>query len=237
MEMHAAAWHKHRVPDDDANPQAEEDRPILPWTLIAGAFLHFAVPVYLIAVVVDALLAAPKDAGAEAVLRHALSFSGWFLAVYGVIALAVSLAAVSIDPLLRARRRRSIRNHPLADARLSERRLTHAVAQGRGLFGPHADAALRALQSARWDHGDPRFRSLSGDLDDVVRTSAAALTSAAAERHTGIGARAAGAIIHLQDALHDLNRLQEGRHDADAEAVARYVALRYGPSDFSGSDD
>lgn len=141
--------HDGGVPGDDANPLAGQDRPILPWKLVAGAFVHFVVPIYLVALIVDTLLAMPSGATAEAMLRHALPFSGWFLALYLAITLAVSLGTAAVDPLLRARRRRRTQNDPRAAARLSEQRLRHAVTQGRGLFGACADTILQALQADR----------------------------------------------------------------------------------------
>ncbi|MVW57984.1 hypothetical protein GO590_19910 [Sphingomonas sp. MAH-6] len=193
--------------------------------------MHVVVPAYLVALVVDTLLVMPRDA--EAMLRHALPFSGAFLAIYALAGLAASLAAAAIDPLLRARRRR----HPLAGARLSGQQLSRSAAQGRGLFGAQADTILSALKAAHWDHGDPCYRALAADLDDVVRTSAAALSTAAPGQREEIAATATRALDHLQDALRDLNRAQGDRKLADAQAVARYVELRHGPSDFSSSGD
>ncbi|PXA85371.1 hypothetical protein DMC47_37670 [Nostoc sp. 3335mG] len=218
--------HNLQVPGDDANPLTSEDRPILPWKIVAGVFVHFVVPIYLVALVIDTLLAMPSGATIEAMLRHALPFSGWFLAIYGLVALAVSLAAAAIDPLLRARRRQRTRNDPQAATRLSEQRVGYAVRRGRGLFGSHADTILTALGAARWDHGDPRYRALSGDLEEVVRTSA----DAPGEE---IAATTTRALQHLQDALRELNRARDDRRMADAKAAARYVELRHGPSDFS----
>jgi len=237
MAVRAAAWHYDSVPDDALIPRVEEDRPILPWKLVAGAFLHFVVPVYLVAVILDTLLAMPTDAGAEAMLRHALPFSGRFLAVYALLALAASLGVAAVDPLLRARRRRRAQHDPQAGARLSAQRVAGSVTQSRGRFGPQADAALAAMGAARWDHDDPRYRALSDDLATLVRASADALAAAAPERRVEIGDRVARALEQLQDALQDLNRAQEQRRDADAQAAARYVELRYGPSDFSGSGE
>jgi ElaB/YqjD/DUF883 family membrane-anchored ribosome-binding protein len=226
--------HDGGVPGDDANPLTGKDRPILPWTLVAGAFVHFVVPIYLVALIVDTLLAMPSGATTEAMLRHALPFSGEFLVVYLAIALAVSLGAAAVDPLLRARRRRRTRNDPLAATLLSEQRLRRAVTQGRGLFGEQADTILQALQAAGWDHGDDRYRSLSDDLAEVVRTSAGALTAAPSEE---IATTATRALEHLQDALRNLNHDHGTRRIAEAQAAARYVELRHGPSDFSSGGD
>jgi hypothetical protein len=129
-----------------------------------------------------------------------------------------------------------VHKHPLADARLSEQRLMRSVAKARGLFGQQADTILSAMQGAGWDHGDPRFRALSADLEEVVRSSSAAL-AAAPDRREEIGATTIRAFRHLQDALADLNRAQGDRRLADAKAVARYVELRHGSSDFSSGPD
>jgi ElaB/YqjD/DUF883 family membrane-anchored ribosome-binding protein len=225
MEVGSRPWHNIGVPHDDAIPP-DDDRPILPWKLVAGAFVHFVVPAYLVALVIDTLLAMPSGATVETMLRHALPFSGEFLVAYLAITVFISLGAAIIDPLLRARRKRQVRHDPMAATRLSEQRLQCAVARGRGLFGAPADSILQAIKAARWDHGDPRYRSLSADLEDVVRTSAEAPTDAIAETATR-------ALAHLQDALHDLNHAQGERRLADAKAAARYVELRHGPSDFS----
>lgn len=218
--------HDARVPGDDTNPQASEDRPILPWRLVAGAFVHFVVPVYLVALVLDTLLAMPGGATVETMLRHALPFSGAFLTIYLSIAVSISLGAAIVDPLLRRQRRRQSRDDPLAARRLSEQRLQRAVARGRGLFGADADAALQTLHTARWDHGDPRYQSLSADLENVVLTSADAPAGE-------IAATATSALQQLQQALADLNRAHEARRLAEAQAAARYVELRHGTSDFS----
>jgi hypothetical protein len=37
----------------DRAEAAGEERPILPWRLVAGAFLHFIIPAYLVAALVD----------------------------------------------------------------------------------------------------------------------------------------------------------------------------------------
>lgn len=237
MAMRTASWHYDPVPDDALIPRAGEDRPILPWKLVAGAFLHFVVPAYLIALIVDTLLAMPREAGAEAMLRHALPFSGRFLAAYGAIAIVASLLVAAVDPLLRARRRRRTSGDRLTGSHLSALHVARSVAQGRGRFGARADAALAAMGAARWDHGDPRYRSLSGDFDTLVHASADALAAATPERRTEIVERTTRALGQLQDALRELNTAQEQRRDADAQAAARYVELRYGSSDFSGSGE
>ena len=37
----------------DPAETAGKERPILPWRLVAGAFLHFIIPIYLVAALVD----------------------------------------------------------------------------------------------------------------------------------------------------------------------------------------
>src|SRR5437868_13930106 len=83
---------------------AGEDRPILPWRLVAGAFLHFIIPAYLIAALVDWQLRTP--ANGESFLRHLPAFSALFLAVYAVAALVSALGAAGLDRILSRRRAR-----------------------------------------------------------------------------------------------------------------------------------
>ena len=93
---------------------------------------------------------------------------------------------------------------------------------------------LTTIRKAQWDHGDSRFQALSKDLAEVMRTSAAALTSAPAARRAAITDMAAASLegLHagLQALLDERSRLDEG----DAKTVARYVETRYGTSDSAG---
>ena len=74
--------------------------PIAAWRIVGGAFLHFVVPAYLVTVALVTLFEAPAGASASALARLALGYSGWFLAGYGALALAGTIAAAAIEPAL-----------------------------------------------------------------------------------------------------------------------------------------
>src|SRR4051812_36213832 len=114
-----------------SGPPADDPRlarPVLPWRLVAGGFLHFILPAYLVALVIDVLLFAHGLPLSRMVLL-ALPFSGWFLLAYTLIASVSTVLAAALDPLLRARRARREARDPAAPARRSEQELTEAVRQ------------------------------------------------------------------------------------------------------------
>ncbi|MDH7637797.1 hypothetical protein [Sphingomonas oryzagri] len=218
--------------DDDS-----DDRPILPWRLVAGAFLHFVVPFYLIAIVIDVLLFGPREAGAEAMLRHALAASPALLGGYAGAALLATLLAGGIDPVLRWRRERRSRSNPaVMDSRLADR-VARAAGLGKGRFGPRADAALAALTTAPWQYGHPGHQAIARDLLDTVRASTAALASAPPERRAAIADMATATIERLANARRELADENAAQDERKARAAAGYVEMRYGPSDFSGDGD
>ncbi len=213
------------------------DRPILPWRIVAGAFLHFVVPVYLVALIMTCLLDAPTGATAEQVLRIALPFSGWFLAGYGLLALLSVLGARLIDPVLRSRRRRRQACDPQRAEMESRDRLARALAEGRSHFGKAADVSLDTIARQPWDHADPRFQSLSRDLAELVHSSATALSTARDERRGAIATIAATSLERIAAALADLVAHRAQDDETAARTAARYVEMRYGGSDFAGDDD
>lgn len=215
----------------------QNDAPVVPWRLVGGAFLHFVVPIYLVAIVVDAVVSAPRDATTEAILHHALPFSGWFLASYLLIALFATAGAAAIDPVLRARRARRVSSNPLAHRQISEARLAAALLRGRGKFGAEADAHLVAIRAMRWDHADHRFQMMSNDLQDVISTASAALIDALPDRRPALIRMTCDSLVRIEAALDDLVAERRRRAEGDAEAVFRYVEVRHGGSDFSGSSD
>jgi hypothetical protein len=219
----------------DAQPLTPEevDRPILPWRLVAGAFLHFVVPVYLIAIVLDFALIAPPVAGVEPALHRVLHISPALLGGYAGFALLATLGAALADPMLRARRARRRAAHPHAAGLASERRLRGALTQGKGLFGPATDRMLAGLGAARWDHGDPHCQALARDLAEAVAASADALATAPAERRAGIVGMAAATIGRIAAAQEQLAAIRAREDERQAQIVAGYVEARYG-SDFSG---
>src|SRR3954469_9534542 len=126
----------------DPAEAAGGERPILPWRLVAGAFLHFIIPAYLVAALIDWQLTA--EAGGF--LRHLLSFSGWFLVLYAAAMLACSLGAAGLDRVLRRRRAQREAQDPRGAARRSEQRLAAAIRLGSGRFGAKGDAALERMR-------------------------------------------------------------------------------------------
>jgi len=219
----------------DPAEAAGEKSPILPWRLVAGAFLHFIIPAYLVAALVDWQLGTP--ANGEAFLRHLPAFSALFLAVYAVAALACALGAAGLDRILRGRRARREAADPMAPARRSEQRLAAAVRLGQGRFGADGDAALAQLLHGRWLHADPRFQALSADLEAVVQRSVQALAHATQDGRAAIVETARAAIDHVGQGLATLEAAERGRAESEARTVARYVELRYGASDFAGDKD
>ncbi|MFA6112976.1 MAG: hypothetical protein WC729_03270 [Sphingomonas sp.] len=217
----------------DPGPEGDEHA-ILPWRIVAGAFLHFAVPAYILTVPLACLFAAPAAATVEDVLRLALPFSGWFLALYAASGTLFSLGAALLDPMLRQQRRRREARDPRVAAQRSAQRLSRAITEGRRLYGDRAPSALDRLSAAPCDHADPRCQALSSDLAEIVRTSAAALASAPAERRTAILATAAAALDRIDNAVAALHAERSRLDEGDALTVARYVESRYGTSDFAG---
>ncbi|WP_454883852.1 hypothetical protein [Sphingomonas oryzagri] len=223
--------------DDGGISDESDDRPILPWRLVAGAFLHFVVPFYLIAVVTDVLLFGPHEVSGEGMLRHALAASPALLSGYVGVALLATLLAAGIDPLLRRGRARRLAKDPaVMDRRLADR-VGRAAAVGKGRFGVRADAALAAMTQARWVYGDPSHRALAGDLIETVRVSCAAIESAPVDRRAAIAAMAAGTIEHLARARKELADVGAAQDERKARAAARYVEIRYAASDFSSGED
>jgi len=211
-----------------------DDHPILPWRIVAGAFLHFAVPAYLVTVPLACLFAAPAPATAADMLALAVPFSGWFLSIYAIAGLGVSLAAALIDPMLRRIRLRRAARDPLIASRRSEQKAARALADGRRLYGSAVPPALDRLSATRWDHGDPRCQALAADLAEVMRTSTAAMASAPPERRAAILGMVTTALERIEHAVATLQAERARLDEGDALTVARYVEFRYGSSDFTG---
>jgi len=96
-------------------------------------------------------------------------------------------------------------------------------------------AILDLLRRATWDHADDRYQALSSDLAEVVRTSTAAIASAAPERRPELRALAADSLRHIETALAELSAERARLDEGDARVMARYVRLRLTQSD-SASD-
>lgn len=219
-----------------SGPPADDPRfarPVLPWRLVAGGFLHFILPAYVVALAIDLLLFAQSLPLSHMVLQ-ALPFSGWFLLAYTLIASVGTVMAAALDPLLRAHRVRRAARDPAAPARRSEQQLAEAVRQGRGQFGQAGDELLQALRRGRWSHADPRFQGLSRDLAQVVRTATAALASADGERRVIVRETALRGLSGIAAGLRELEVEASRRDEGDAQTIARYVEARYG-ADSAGS--
>ena len=139
-----------------AHPALIAKAPIRAWRIAGGAFLHFAVPAYVVTVAVATLFTAPTGAPLGDLARLALGYSGWFLAGYAALALAATLAAAAMEPLVGIRRRRRDAIDPSRAAIDSRRRVARALADARSLPGAELRRLADALASPRWDHDDER---------------------------------------------------------------------------------
>lgn len=217
------------APSDGSRPRA-----ISAWRLVGGAYLHFAVPAYLVAMPLAALFAGPPDARIAALIGALPRLSAWFLGGYALLAALSVAAAMALEPLLRRGAARREARDPHRAALASSRRVARAIADGIARLGPDSASVLDALRGPRWDHADDRFQALSADLAEVVRAASAALATAPAERRAAI-ADLAAASLHRVDAALAMLQAERGRLDeGDLHTVARYVAMRYDSSDFAG---
>ena len=208
--------------------------PIRAWRIVGGAFLHFAVPVYVVTVAVATLFTAPAGAPIADLAHLALGYSGWFLAGYAALALAATVVTAALEPLVGLRRHRDAID-PRRAANDSRMRVTHALAEARSLPGADLSRLVDVLARPRWDHDDERYQALSRDLVQVVHAMAVANDTASDESRTDILALATRSLQRVDDTLNDLAAERSRLNHGDARAVARYVENRYGPSDFSGS--
>jgi hypothetical protein len=209
--------------------------PIRAWRIVGGAFLHFAVPAYVVTVAVVTLFNAPAGAPVSDLARLALGYSGWFLASYTALTLAGTLAAAVIEPLLGIRRRHRDAIDPSRTAIDSRRRVTRALADARSLPGDELRRLTDALAAPRWDHDDERYQALSHDLEQVVHAMVAANRTASDESRPDIVALATRSLQRIDDTLGGLAAERSRLDHGDARTVARYVENRYRPSDFAGS--
>jgi hypothetical protein len=110
------------------------DRPILPWRLVAGAWLHFIIPAYLIFLVIAFLVAGPSFHPADDAAHFAVVVSTRFVATYCALMIVSAVCARLLDPILRARRSRRTLRDPLARSRRSYRDVGTADARARDLL-------------------------------------------------------------------------------------------------------
>lgn len=210
---------------------------IASWRIVAGAWAHFAVPAYLVAVGAAVWLTAPAGASLESAITRVPSASLWFLAGYTGLALASTLATAGLEPWLRSRAARREARDPARAALASERRVARAIADGSHRLGPDVSRLLDQLRGPGWDHADSRFQTLSTDLAELVRTSSAAVETSPPAQRDEVLALAAASLEHLTTAFATL-RTERGRLDSgDAATVARYIESRYAPADFASEGE
>ncbi|WP_395335426.1 hypothetical protein WBP06_26130 [Novosphingobium sp. BL-8H] len=213
---------------DRASASDRPSAPILPWRLIGGAFLHFVLPFYLLAMLAAIVRERPADA--EALLHLALRVSPALLGGYVATAIAATGLAALIDPLLRRRRAGREARDPRAAAIRSERDLQQAVIAARALPNPCMEAALGQIAAARWNHDDPRHQALARDLAEAVESSTRALATAAPDRRPALTEMIAATIAHIASAQAELAAADARADETQARIVAGYVEARYGPS-------
>lgn len=217
------------------------DRPVLPWRLVAGAWVHFAVPAYLVVLLFAFLFGRTAWKTPDGAARLAASASIRFVVLYGALTISTAVGARLLDPLLRRRRTRLAARDPLAVFRKSERDVRDALSQIEtcSTSGPGTRLAsvLESASRMTWDHADPRVQRLSADLAEAARVFAAALSSAAPDAQRDVLDMACESIGQLLKALRDLGNEQARLNQGDARAMASYIDSRYGqevPSDLSG---
>ncbi|WP_420381265.1 hypothetical protein [Novosphingobium sp.] len=209
-------------------------RKISAWQIVAAAWLHFAVPIYVVAMPVTALMVAPAGAPFAAMLTLVPRLSMWFLGSYAGLGVVCVTTAMAVEPLLHWRSARREASDPNRAALASARRVARAIADGTNLLGGEPAALLSAMRDPRWDHADTRFQALSTDLAEVVRTTCAALATASADRRAAIVMLATTSLRRIATALTALQAEQSRLDEGDAQAIARYVAMRYDTPDIGG---
>ena len=162
--------------------------------------------------------------------------SALFLGGYAMLAASSVIVALAVEPLLRFRKVRREARDPRFAAQASSRRVARAISDGIPLLGPEAAQTLDAFRSPRWDHEDERFQALSADLAELVRTASAGLATAPPERRAAITELTAASLHRIEAGLTVLHAQRSRLDQGDLQTIARYVAMRYNPSDFAGDE-
>jgi hypothetical protein len=210
----------------------ENERPVLPWRLVVGILLHFAIPLYLIVLLAAFLFLPDVPASAEARVRWVLHASGLFVAGFFAAILLAGIVTAAIDPLLRRFRRRKQARDPNRVAIASRQEAALALARigatDWGAAGARVMAAVERLKNDPWDHDDGAGQRLAKDLAEAANAFVPALASAHGAKRADLAELAATALERIADALErqaaDRGRLDEG----DARTIARLIDLRYG---------
>ena len=193
---------------------AGTSRKIPLWKLIGGGWVHCVVPVYALALGADGWRFAARGGGDLAAwLGHVPGFSLWFLGLYA----ALGVGAAGVAALLAPARGAVAVADPLRDA----------LAQGRGAFGPQADAALDRIAALPLDPGDEAAARMLRDLAAMVAAGRAALAGAGAG-DAPMRAMTAEAIGHIARELEEHASAGAQQATERAQVLARYVGQRYG---------
>ena len=209
-----------------------EDRAVLPWRLVVGIFLHFAVPAYLLFLLIAFLISPATPMSAEARVRWLLAESGLFVGGFILATFAAGLVSAAIDPALRGLRRRKQARDPNRAAIASQYRAQTALARIAAADWGDANARVAAsverLRRDPWDHADPAGQRLSMDLLEAADAFLPALHGARGAKRAELAELAAGALDRVADAL-EQQAAERGRLDeGDARTIARLIDLRYG---------
>ena len=215
-------------------PESDQVRAIPRWKIVGGAFVHFALPVYLLAALFDGLRLAATNAGAPGlsrVIAGVLRDSVCGLAIYAGLALVATVLALTLDRIERARRHA---RDPRA-AVAAQFAVTIGRAQGR--FGARADAALSELAAIDWTLPDPRIATLARHCEALINASLHADEHAVVSRRTANETRTAEALESLARGARALHDEAGAAREAEAATLASFVVARYGSSTLDRSTD
>jgi hypothetical protein len=226
-----ARWHTGWVPRAEPSSTNAADRSVLPWRIIAGGFLHFALPAYLLVGLACCAAGLLGGLTVPEVTARVLPYSVRFFVIYAALAPIAAATAAVLDLPLRQWRQRRAGLDPHAKEYQSRRNLAVALAEGRSRLDRDAVALLDAVASVAWHHEEPSFQSVSADLAQVVRTSAAALRTVTPRRRQELAVITAATLTRIVDGLRDLQEERARFDEGDLRTVARYVDSRYPPLD------
>ena len=208
------------------------ERPILPWRLVVGICLHFAIPAYLIFLLTGFLLSPVPPDGAEQGVRWILRESGYFLVGFVLATVAGGLIAALVDPPLRAWRRFRRTRDPERAAADSRRQLDTALRRiGAANWGDRSTriaAAVARLTGGTWHHQDPDAQRLTRDLGEAAEAFVPALQGAQGARRAELAEMSVRAFERIADALEEQQAVKSRLDEGDARTIARLIDLRYG---------
>jgi len=221
-----------------AKERAAAGGPIAPWRFVAGILLHCAVPAFLVWLAAALLPLFAGGAAPDRLAAAAGHASVVFLIAYAVLLVAAILVTRALEPALRQARARREARDPASPARESRRRVETALRAAHGLGGgARLRQATARLEAAPWDHDDDRCQAVSADLARAAEAFAAAARPGAASAPAELEALAAASLERLAEAVEEIGAERRRLDQGDAEAMARYIALRYPASDFAGDEN